>query len=138
MPERSKTPSSRKPAPSRLVAQERAFAVALESVRGDLRVVGEALQAQGDALQGFREEVGARFDEVDAQFRRVDARFDEVDTQFRQVGARFDEVDAQFRQVGAHFERVDTDLGLLKSAVIENTRELRQVRVALDAKVDGE
>jgi hypothetical protein len=103
MPERSKKPSSRKPAPSRLVAQERAFAVALESVRGDLRVVGEALQAQGDALQGFR-----------------------------------DEVDAQFRQVGAHFDRVDTDLGFLKSAVIENTRELRQMRVALDAKVDGE
>jgi hypothetical protein len=110
MPERSKKPSSRKPAPSRLGAQERAFAVALESVRGDLRVVGEALQAQGDALQGFREEVGARFDEVDAQFR----------------------------QVGAHFNRVDTDLGLLKSAVIENTRELRQVRAVLDAKVDGE
>jgi tetrahydromethanopterin S-methyltransferase subunit G len=131
MPERSKTPSSRKPAPSRLVAQERAFAVALESVRGDLRVVGEALQAQGDALQGFREEVGARFDEVDAQFRRVDARFDEVDTRFRQV-------DAEFRQVGVHFDRVDTDIGLLKSAVIENTRELRQVRAALDAKVDGE
>jgi hypothetical protein len=114
--ERSKKP------PSRARALHRDFAVVLEALRGDFRVFG-------DALQSFREE-------VDARFQQVDARFQQVDTRFQQVDARFDQVDARFQQVNAHFDRVDTDIGLLKSAVVENTRELKRIGTALDRKVD--
>ena len=107
--ERSKKPSSR------ARPLHRDFVVVLEALRGDFRVFG-------DALQSFREDVDARFQQVDARFQQVDARFERID-------ARFDQVDA-------HFDRVDNDIGLLKSAVVENTRELGRIGTALDRKVD--
>jgi hypothetical protein len=91
------------------------FTVVLEEMRGQFRVFGEA-------LQGLREHMDARFAQVETRFERVDARFERVD---------------------ARFERVDADLGLLKSAVIDQGRrmgriegDLRDVHIRLD-RIEG-
>ena len=47
-----------------------------------------------------------------------------------------EDVDARLQQVDARFDQVDNDIGLLKSAVVENTRELKRIGTALDRKVD--
>jgi hypothetical protein len=82
---------------------ERAFSIAVEGLRGDFRVFGEALSSFGETLstldrnfQAFRVEVGERFD-------RVEGRLD----------------------------RVAGDIGLLKEAVVENTREIKKLQVAV-------
>ena len=60
-------------------------AVLLEELRGQLKVVIEALQ---DRVT--KTELDARFDQVDARFDQVDARFDQVD-------ARFDRLEGEVR-----------------------------------------
>jgi hypothetical protein len=87
---------------------ERAFSIAVEGLRGDFRVFGEALSSFGLALStldqnfhAFRVEVGERFDRVEG-----------------------------------HIDRVEGDIGLLKDAVVENTHEIRKLHVAVERKVD--
>jgi hypothetical protein len=102
----------------------RGFAVVVEEMRSQFKVFGEA-------LQGLCE--------------RVDAGFAQVDVRFAQVDARFAQVDARFGQVDTRFGQVDREIGLLKTAVLENGRDIRDVRntlsrveVALEKKVDRE
>jgi hypothetical protein len=104
----------KKPAPSRS-ASSREFAVVLETLHDNFRVYGEA-------LEGFRAEVGARFDLVDGRFQQVDARLDGID---------------------ARLDCIDGDVALLKDAVLANTRELKNhgrqlgdLRDAMARKVD--
>ena len=91
------------------------FTVVLEDIRSQFRVFGEA-------LQGIRETMDARFDAVDRRFDAVDRRFSAVDGRFSAVDSRFDAVDA----------RVDR----VKVAVLENNRELKELRGAVSRLVD--
>jgi hypothetical protein len=56
----------------------------------------------------------------------MERRFDVVDQRFEQVDCRLDAMDLRFR-------RVDGDLGLLKAAALENSRELKAVGQAVAA-----
>jgi hypothetical protein len=103
--------------------------VLLETMRGEYRAVGEDLQSFREEFQSFRKDVDARFDRVNTRFDQVDARFDQVDGRFGQVDGRFDQVDGRLG-------RVEHDIVLLKDAVVENTRELKHLRVVVDKKVD--
>ena len=80
------------------------FTVVLEDIRSQFRVFGEA-------LQGIRETMDARFGAVDSRFDAVDRRFDAV-------------------------ERADGELALVKVAVLENTRELKELRGAVSRLVN--
>src|SRR5580704_7697763 len=91
------------------------FTVVLEDIRSQFRVFGEA-------LQGVRETMDARFDAVDRRFDAVDRRFDAVDRRFDAVDARAD--------------RTDGELALVKTAVLENNRELKELRGAMTRLVD--
>src|SRR5262245_47997711 len=86
----------------------REFTVILEDLRSKFSVFGEA-------LQGLREEMGRRFDEVDHRFERIERRLDGHDK-------RFDDHDKRL-------VRVETGLELVKTAVLENTREIKALRV---------
>jgi hypothetical protein len=77
------------------------FTVVLEDIRSQFRVFGEA-------LQGIRETMDARFGAVDRRFDTVDARAD----------------------------RTDGELALVKVAVLENNRELRELRGAVSRLVN--
>jgi hypothetical protein len=68
---------------------------------------------------------------------------EDVRSQFKVFGEAFlglrDQMTAGFEQVDRRFEQVDGEIGLLKAAVIEQSRELREIRVAvsrLEDKVD--
>jgi hypothetical protein len=112
------------------------LAAMLETMRGESRAVGDTVHRLEARLETFQEEVDARFRQVDARFDTVDARFDRVDSRFDGVDSRFDGVDARFDGVDTRLGRVEHDIVLLKDAVIENTRELKHLRVVVDKKVD--
>ena len=104
---------------------DRGTAILVEDMRAQFRVFGEA-------LEGLRDQVVSGFDQVRQRFDGVDARFDRIDRRLDGMDTRFDGVDARL-------ERVDREIGLLKSAVLENTREIRaEVRRLDDRKVDRE
>ena len=101
--------AARKKKPSGLAsAGAHEFAVVIEEIRGQFKVFGEA-------LHGFRDSVDQRFERIDQRFERIDQRFDQVDRRF---------------------DRVDQDIALLKSAVLEHGRELKEIRAELVKKVD--
>lgn len=84
-----------------------AFAVVLETLRGDFKVFGEALA-----------DVKAEVHDV-----RVDVRNLRAETQ-----AGFERVDRGIADVKREIADVKVDLGLVKSAVLEHGRELRDIR----------
>jgi hypothetical protein len=98
--------SKQRPARPRVTLHE--LGVLLETQNGQFRGFGEALQV------------------VDAHVQSVDARLQS----FRE------EVDARFDKVDGRLDRVEHDVVLLKDAVVENTRELKHLRTAVDKKVD--
>ena len=102
-----------------------AFTVVLEDLRSQFKVFGEA-------LTGLRQEMTGEFAAVRGEMK---AEFAAVRGE---MAAGFDAVDRRF-------VRVERDLGLVKTAVVEHGRELREVRGAvtriegaLDRKVDRE
>jgi hypothetical protein len=91
---------------------ERAFAVVVEQLRGEFKVFGEAL---GGLRQQMTGELGGLRQQVTDGFERVD----------RELG-----------DVKRDLAEVKVDLGLVKSAVMTHTRELREIRGALGNKVE--
>jgi hypothetical protein len=59
-----------------------------------------------------------------------------VDAHVQSVDARLHSVDAHVHSLDARLGRVEHDIVLIKDAVVENTRELKRVWVAVDKKVD--
>jgi predicted nucleic acid-binding Zn-ribbon protein len=106
--------ATKKPGESRARgADAQAFTIVLEDLRAQFGVFGEA-------LQGMREHMDNRFEAVDRRFDEVDRRFDEVDK-------RFEAVDGRLEGLNARLDRTERDLGLVKAAVLENSRELKGV-----------
>lgn len=60
-----------------------------------------------ERLDGFKENVNQRFDQVE---KRMDERFDHVDREFERVDKRFGQVDKRF-------DRVDRDIRELRQSV---------------------
>jgi archaellum component FlaC len=92
-----------------------AFTVVLEEIRAQNKAFGE-----GQEL--LRDQMRASFEEVDRRFEQVDRRFEQIDHRFEQMDQRF--------------ERIEQDVGLVKIAVLDHARELKEIRTALDRKVD--
>ena len=53
-----------------------------------------------------------------------------------QMQAGFEEVRLRFEQVDRRFDRLEHDVGLVKGAVLAHTHELKEIRAALEKKVD--
>jgi hypothetical protein len=79
---------------------DREFTVVLEDLRSQFNVFGEALRGQRESIEALRENMEERFALVDRRFDQVDRRF----------------------------EKVESELGLVKTAVIEHSHELRELR----------
>jgi predicted nucleic acid-binding Zn-ribbon protein len=105
-----------------------AFAVVVETLRGDFRVFGEA-------LTGLRGEVADLRGEVHAGFERVDRELTSVRADMSEVKHDLSEVKHELSEVKHDLSEVKHELGLVKSAVLEHGRELREIR---DRKVDRE
>jgi hypothetical protein len=86
----------------------RAFTVVREEIHAKIDVFGEKLEAVEASLRG---EIGEVRAEMRAGFRDVDRRFDRVEGEL------------------AH---VKSDVALVKIAVLENTREVKDLRRAVE------
>jgi hypothetical protein len=64
--------ATRKKTATKAARTEAAFVVVLEDLNAKFNVFGEA-------LQGFREEVGVRFEQIDRRFEQVDRRFNQLE-----------------------------------------------------------
>jgi hypothetical protein len=53
-----------------------------------------------------------------------------------QVGVLREEMRAGFAEVDQRFDHIEQDVGLVKIAVLDHARELKEIRVALGNKVD--
>ena len=91
---------------------ERAFAVVVEQLHGEFKVLGEAL---GGLRQQVTEDICGLRQQTTDGFAAVDRRFERVEHELGEM-------------------RVD--LGLVKSAATTHTRELREIRSALGDKVE--
>ena len=92
-----------------------AFAVVLEEIRAQNKGFGEGQQLLREQMSLLREQMSAGFEDVSRRFEQVDARFERVE---------------------GRLDRIENDVGLVKIAVIEHARELKEIRVALEKKVD--
>ncbi|MGO8996395.1 MAG: hypothetical protein ACLQVI_24030 [Polyangiaceae bacterium] len=80
----------------------------IEEMRSQFKVFGEAVLGVRQDLAGFREEVTSRFERVD-----------------REMALGFARVD---REMAEGLGRIDRDLELVKSAIVDHSRELRDLR----------
>ena len=102
-------------APKTTSSEARAFAVVLEEIRAQNKVFGEGQQL-------LREQMPAGFAEVNHRFEQVDRRFERVEHNITEI--RQDITD------------VRQHVGLVKIAVLDHSRELKEIRVGLEKKVD--
>ncbi len=109
-------------APRTTSSEARAFVVVLEEIRAQNKVFGEGQQL-------LHEQMSAGFEEVNHRFEQVNHRFEEVNCRFEQVDRRFDRVEHDIAEIRQ-------DVGLVKIAVLDHSRELKEIRVALEKKVD--
>ncbi|NBC13904.1 MAG: hypothetical protein GVY09_11275 [Gammaproteobacteria bacterium] len=58
----------------------------------------------------LREDMAARFEQVDRRLEQVDKRFEQVDRRFEQVDKRFEQVDKRFEQSDKRFESIQQDI----------------------------
>jgi hypothetical protein len=61
---------------------------------------------------------------------------EEMRAGFAEVDRRFGEVDRRFEQVDRRLDRLEQDVGLVKIAVVDHARDLKEIRAALGNKVD--
>ncbi len=86
------------PAPS---AQE--FTIVLEDLRSQFKVFGEALGALGEKVDSLEQKVDRLEEKVDRGFEQVDRRFEQVDRRL---------------------ETLECDMKLVKTAILDQHREL--------------
>ena len=103
-------------------AEARAFTVVLEEIRAQNKGFGEGQELLREQMGALRGQMGALGEEVGVLGE--------------QVGVLREEMRAGFAQVDRRFERIEQDVGLVKIAVLDHARELKEIRVALGNKVD--
>ncbi len=77
--------------------------------------------------------LGQKIDGVEA---RLGQRIDGVEGRLAGVEGRLDGVESRLDGVEDRLGRIEQDLGFVKRAVLDHTQELKEIRVALDRKVD--
>jgi len=84
-------------------------------------------------FQGFRDEVTARFTQIDHRFEQIDHRFEQIDHRFEQIDDRFEQIDHRFEEISEHLALVVGELRGLRKDVAGHAQasELR----ALDQRV---
>jgi hypothetical protein len=114
---------------ARASASARGVGVVVEDLRSQFKVFGEA-------LLGMREQMTSEFAAMPSEFAKVRV---EMTLEFAKVRAEMTSEFAKVRaETAAGFARVDreigllkTDLGFVKSAVTDHSRDLREIRVEL-------
>jgi predicted RNase H-like nuclease (RuvC/YqgF family) len=105
-----------------------AFAV-LEEMRGHFKAYGEALEGVRIDIHVFKQDIHGLKQDVHGLKQDVHGLRHDVDSLRHDVDGLRHDMEAGFEQVDRRFDR-------LEAAVLEHTRELKELRVAVDRKVD--
>jgi uncharacterized protein (DUF3084 family) len=81
-----------------------------EELKHQRELMREGFAQMDQRHQELRQDMAARFEQVDKRFEQVDKRFEQVDKRFEQVDKRFEQVDKRFEQVDKRFESVQQDI----------------------------
>jgi hypothetical protein len=129
--------------PDAISAEARAFTIVLEDIRAQNKAFGEGQEllreGQDQLREGqeqLREGQGQLRESHERLREELRAGFAEVDRRFGEVDRRFEKVDRRFEQMDRRFDRIEQDVGLVKIAVLDHSRELKETRAALANKVD--
>jgi hypothetical protein len=109
-------------APKTTTDEARAFVVVLEEIRAQNRGFGEGLQL-------LREHQHVLDQQQQTMLREQQTMRQEQQTLRQEMVARFDHVERDIAEI-RH------DVGLVKIAVLDHARELKEIRVGLEKKVD--
>jgi tetrahydromethanopterin S-methyltransferase subunit G len=84
---------------------------ALQELRTDIAGVVAAQSADAAMLLGelrsLKEDLHARFQQVDGRLQRIDGRFQQVDGRLLQIDGRFLQIDGRFLQMKSRFQQAD-------------------------------
>ncbi len=104
----------------------RAVGVLLEDMRGQFRAFGEALSVLDDKVTALDGKVAA----LDGKVAALDGKVAALDGKVAALDSRVTALDvrmtAGFARVDQRLDRVEHELGLVKSAVLEHGRLLKQ------------
>jgi tetrahydromethanopterin S-methyltransferase subunit G len=105
------------------------------------RVVVQGFASVNDRFDAMNAKFEAKFDAVndrfDAMNAKFEAKFDAVNAKFDAVNAKIDSGLAAVNQrIDALTVHMDAEFGRVKDALMEHGRQLKDIRAALDRKVD--
>ena len=90
------------------------------------RVVVQGFASLNDKIDSGLTSVNQRIDNVDSGLASVNQRIDNVESGLASVNQRIDSLQVH----------MDTEFGRVKDALMEHGRQLKDIRAALDRKVD--
>jgi predicted nucleic acid-binding Zn-ribbon protein len=61
---------------------------------------------------------------------------EKMDSLEAKMDRRFEQMDRRFEQIDRRFDGVEERIGRVESAILEHTRQLKDLRAAVDCKVD--
>ena len=123
-------------APKTTSSEARAFAVVLEEIRAQNKVFGEGQQLLREQQQMLRQEMSAGFATVNHRFERVEHDIAEIRQDVAEIRQDVTEIRQDVTEIRQDITEIRQDVGLVKIAVLDHSRELKEIRVALEKKVD--
>jgi archaellum component FlaC len=107
----------------------RAVGIVLEEMRGHFKAFGERFDGVDGRLDGIDRRldgIDRRLDGVEGRLDRVEGRLDGVERRLEGVEGRLDGVEGRLEGVEGRLDDVSHEVGLVKIAVLENTRALKE------------
>ena len=93
-----------------------------EELKHQRELMREGFAQMDQRHRELRQDMAARFEQVDKRFEQVDKRFEQVEKRFEQIDKRFEQIDKRFEQVDKRFEQVDQRF----ESVQQDIRELQR------------
>ncbi len=97
------------------------------------RVVVQGFASLNDKIDSGLGGVNGRLDSVEGRLQSVEGRLHTVEGRLESVDGRLDSLEGRFDRLEAH---MDAEFGRVKDALTEHGRQLKDIRAALDRKVD--
>ena len=88
----------------------------------------EHFRATARQIEGLREEMIGRFEQVDRRFERVDGRFEQMDRRFEQVDGRFERGEEALRHTQVSVEGLRGEIRLVAEGVAHTNERLDSLK----------
>jgi chromosome segregation ATPase len=122
--------------PKTTSSEARAFAVVLEEIRAQNKVFGEGQQLLREQMSAGFEEVNRRFERVEHDITEIRQDISEIRQDITEVRQDVTEIRQDITEIRQDITEIRQDVGLVKIAVLDHSRELKEIRAGLEKKVD--